>query len=82
MRRWGLVDASGKVEGKSYKASDEARGNILDALELQAPWLQISSEQRDFLVSSDHLLDALISALTARAAWWIASRSRCRTWPE
>ncbi|WP_371827258.1 DUF429 domain-containing protein [Deinococcus sp. QL22] len=68
LRRWGLVDASGKAGGKSYKADAEARQHILDALKLQAPWLRCSSEQQDLLVASDHLLDALISALTGLAA--------------
>lgn len=67
LRRWGLVDASGKAGGKRYKADAEARQQIVDALKRQAPWLRISPEQCDLLVGSDHLLDALISALTGLA---------------
>jgi predicted nuclease with RNAse H fold len=51
-----------------YKASAEAREELLSAIEAQAPWLGWEPGAREACVSSDDALDAVLCALVARAA--------------
>jgi Protein of unknown function (DUF429) len=51
-----------------YKASAEAREELLAALEGEAPWLDWEPGAREACVSSDDSLDAVLCALIARAA--------------
>jgi hypothetical protein len=65
-----------KLDGNGYKTRGgvalrkvqrDARERVLDELRDRAPWLDISAA-RDACLDSDDALDALIAALTARAA--------------
>jgi predicted nuclease with RNAse H fold len=58
---WGL-DRAG------YKASPEAREQLLGAIEAEAPWLNWEPGAREACVESDDALDAVLCALIARAA--------------
>ncbi len=59
--------AAGRRE--SYKGeSRDLRAAILDELAARAPWLSLPDADRDRCVAFDDCLDALICALTARAA--------------
>ncbi|UUL76647.1 DUF429 domain-containing protein [Pseudarthrobacter sp. Fe7] len=64
LKIWGL-------NGRGYKGrgipETERLGLLLAALEEQAPWLDLGGH-RDRLTGSDDLFDAVIAALTARAA--------------
>jgi predicted nuclease with RNAse H fold len=51
-----------------YKASAEAREELLRAIEAEAPWLDWEPGAREACVSSDDALDAVLCALLARAA--------------
>jgi predicted nuclease with RNAse H fold len=56
------------LERAGYKASAEARGELLAAIEARAPWLAWAPGAREACVSSDDALDAVLAALIARAA--------------
>ena len=58
---WGL-------EHTGYKASPEAREQLLGAIEAEAPWLAWEAGAREACVESDDALDAVLCALIARAA--------------
>jgi predicted nuclease with RNAse H fold len=58
---WGLPRAG-------YKASAEARSELLAAIEAAAPWLAWDPGAREACVDSDDALDAVLCALLARAA--------------
>ena len=62
MRLWGLPTAS-------YKRPKQrpALSRLVDALQVQAPWL-VLGEFESLCRTSDHAFDALVAALTARAA--------------
>jgi len=51
-----------------YKASAEARSELLAAIEAAAPWLAWEPGGREACVDSDDALDAVLCALLARAA--------------
>jgi predicted nuclease with RNAse H fold len=51
-----------------YKASAEAREELLCAIETEAPWLDWEPGAREACVESDDALDAVLCALIARAA--------------
>jgi predicted nuclease with RNAse H fold len=53
---------------EGYKASAEAREELLEAIESQAPWLEWTPGAREACVDSDDALDAVLCALIARAA--------------
>jgi predicted nuclease with RNAse H fold len=52
---------------EGYKASAEAREELLAALEAEAPWLAWEPGAREACVESDDTLDAVLCALIARA---------------
>jgi hypothetical protein len=64
LKIWGL-------NGRGYKGRGipeaEPLALLLAALEEQAPWLDLNGH-RDSLAGSDDLFDAVVAALTARAA--------------
>lgn len=62
LRHWGLTS-------RAYKgtANAEARSGLVGNLLATIPWLRVSGGRRDLLRRSDHALDALVSALVARA---------------
>jgi len=64
LRRWGLPDRGYKARGDAAPA---VRGEILDALTSQAPWLRLGRGGRAACAASHDVLDALLSALIARA---------------
>lgn len=62
LRHWGLTS-------RAYKgtANAGARSGLVGNLLATIPWLRVSGGQRELLRRSDHALDALVSALVARA---------------
>lgn len=62
LRRWGLAQP-----GYKQPARPEALGQLVDRLLAAAPWLDCASYERDIRGSHD-ALDAVIAAMTARAA--------------
>jgi Protein of unknown function (DUF429) len=63
--RWKLLALR---EPTSYKRDAAARDALLQRLAAAVPWLTIADEHRTRLHASDHAIDALVSALVARAA--------------
>ncbi|HVN77197.1 MAG TPA: DUF429 domain-containing protein [Thermoanaerobaculaceae bacterium] len=63
LRRWGLQ--STRYKGR---AGRPVREEIVAALRARARWLQLSPAHASQLVESDDALDALVAALSARAA--------------
>jgi predicted nuclease with RNAse H fold len=63
LRRWGF-----SATGYKRSAGLEALSRLVSDLERRAPWLAISPVQRELCVMRDDAFDALIAALTARAA--------------
>ncbi len=61
--RWGLRETA-----TGYKKSESVRAGVVAALAPDDGWLRLTSEQRATLARTDHALDALLSALVARAA--------------
>ncbi len=55
-----------KLDTTGYRISPEARATLLEQLEQQAPWLEISSFGTQMIQSAD-CFDAVIAALAARA---------------
>jgi hypothetical protein len=66
LRQWGF-EATG-YKGNKPEQRDRRRRLAEAIAEATAPWLNLEPEQRALLAASDHLLDALVSALVARAA--------------
>ena len=62
LKHWGL--AFRRYKGGKYAS---ARSDLVDALRRQAPWLALG-EFTDLCRNSDHVLDAVVCALAARAA--------------
>jgi predicted nuclease with RNAse H fold len=63
LQRWGLPH-------RGYKrgaGARPARARIIEGIE-QAPWLRLDERRRAQCLASDHMLDALVSALVTRAA--------------
>ncbi|TKV59033.1 DUF429 domain-containing protein [Nakamurella flava] len=62
LRHWGLTS-------RAYKGTANAavRSALVGNLLATIPWLRVSGGQRELLCRSDHALDALVSALVARA---------------
>lgn len=63
--RWGF-DANG-YKGSKPECRDKRKELVAQVATGCEPWLQLDSEEVGQLASNDHLLDALISALVARA---------------
>ena len=63
--RWGF-DANG-YKGTKPECRDTRRQLVTRFAQVCKPWLQLDSEEVVALASSDHMFDALISALVARA---------------
>ena len=64
LRQWSL-DPRGY---KGTKAEQIAkRSQLVETLLIQWPWLQVTDHERRLMASSDHLLDALLCAVIARA---------------
>jgi len=63
LRRWGLP-----ALGYKGPRGTPVRREIVRGLRAQAPWLGISGSREETLVADDDALDALVSALNARAA--------------
>jgi hypothetical protein len=61
LRRWGL-DTAG------YRTATVARERLVTALEVDAPWLDITGFH-EIMVESGDAFDAVIAALAARASW-------------
>jgi predicted nuclease with RNAse H fold len=57
-----------ELRSERYKASAEAREELLAALEAKAPWLDWEPGAREACLDSDDALDAVLCALLARAA--------------
>ncbi|WP_432507523.1 DUF429 domain-containing protein [Kineococcus arenarius] len=72
LKRWGLPHRQYKREGNR-----QARAELVAALRRQVPWLDFS-EHVPLCESSDDALDAVLAALTARAA----ALGRCELPPE
>src|ERR1044072_275539 len=53
---------------KQGKKNEPARDQLISKLMELAPWLTMTSADREACVRSDHILDALISSLVVRAA--------------
>ena len=53
---------------EGYKASGEAREELLATIEAEAPWLEWAPGAWEACVASDDALDAVLCALIARAA--------------
>jgi hypothetical protein len=65
LRQWGL-DPRGYKGAKAEKV--EKRHQLIEAIATATSrWLELSEEERE-LGASDHLLDALVSAIVGRAA--------------
>jgi predicted nuclease with RNAse H fold len=62
LQRWGLAHRGYKREGNRA-----ARGDLVRALRAQAPWLDLGAHA-GLVEDSDDALDAVVAALTARAA--------------
>lgn len=64
LRRWFDI-------GSGYKGAQNTRelSQLLDRLLDEAPWLEISDDHKALCASNDDAFDAVITALTARAAW-------------
>lgn len=60
LRQWGF-------EFSGYRASTEIRGQLLNQLEVKAPWLDVAAH-RDALIESCDAFDSLVAALATRAA--------------
>lgn len=73
LRSWGLPD-----RGYKGPARTSARVQLLAELEAAAPWLRLRAAQREQCVASDDCLDALVSALIARAS----ARGLCPAIPK
>jgi hypothetical protein len=66
LRQWGM-DTEGYKGGKPEQR--ERRRRLAEAItDATSQWLALDAEERALLAASDHLLDALVSALVARAA--------------
>lgn len=63
LRRWGLL-SGGRT---SYKRGD-GLGPLVDGLKAAAPWLDLGAHE-DTCRTSHDVFDAVVAALTARAAW-------------
>jgi hypothetical protein len=61
LRNWNF-DTTG------YHISPEAREQLLEQLELEAPWLELASFRAQMIESAD-CFDAVIAALAARAVY-------------
>jgi predicted nuclease with RNAse H fold len=57
-----------KLDTTGYRINTEARAALLELLELQASWLEISSFRTQMIESTD-CFDAVIAALAARAVY-------------
>jgi len=62
---WKLVEPRA---AESYKTSAAARRELLKQMAPPAGWLRLEAQQREACIEHDHQLDALVSALVARAA--------------
>jgi hypothetical protein len=60
---WNLARASAR-----YKKDKDARAQLPTALAPTDGWLALTVEQRDACIESDHVLDAVLCGLVARAA--------------
>jgi Protein of unknown function (DUF429) len=63
LKQWGLP-----YRGYKRAGNRAVLGGLVDALCAAAPWLDLDGYQ-DACRRSDHAFDAVVSALTARAAW-------------
>jgi predicted nuclease with RNAse H fold len=61
LRQWGLPD-------RGYKGAPEPLGQLIDRLQAAAPWLDLGEYERTCR-RSDDATDAVVAALTARAAY-------------
>ena len=61
---------------EGYKASGEAREELLATIEAEAPWLEWAPGAWEACVASDDALDAVLCALIARAAARGGARAR------
>lgn len=72
LEAWGLREPGERYKGTGPRAQQvhfrEAREGILHLLQRQAPWLTLEGDLVERCVASDHVLDALVSALVAVAA--------------
>jgi Protein of unknown function (DUF429) len=72
LRHWGIAlvdeDDPGSYEGKDPAASSRRQRLLARLTETTSPWLKLPDTARDACVTNDDCLDALISALVARAA--------------
>ena len=57
-----------KFDTTGYRINPEARASLLEQLELQAPWLDLSSFRTQMIESAD-CFDAVIAALAARVVY-------------
>jgi predicted RNase H-like nuclease len=66
LRQWGL-DAA-RYKGNKPEQQQKRHELIGTIAEATSEWLELNAQERALLVASDHLLDALVSAVLARAA--------------
>jgi hypothetical protein len=66
LRQWGL-DAT-RYKGNKPEQQRKRRQLIETITQATSAWLELDAEELALLAASDHLLDALVSAIVARAA--------------
>lgn len=65
LRQWGF-DPRGYKGSKPEKV-EKRHQLVADLAAAASHWLELSAEQRELVMASDHLFDALVSAIVGRA---------------